>query len=107
MTNITQFELEDLLDIGAIILTYLVIVCIPVLIVKIKRQSFTSGDFFLWYIYSFWFWIFAFFHAVFFVKSERGCIECPACKELIKEDANMCKYCHTVLEDWHHNHKID
>ena len=72
--------------------TAFVIAFIPAFIAKNKGRNFL-----LWYIYGFAFFIIALIHSL-FMKDHSG-IQCPACKEWIKEDASVCKYCHTVLTE--------
>ena len=71
---------------------------IPAYIAKNKGRSFWT-----WYIFGALLFIIALPCAL-FAKDKSG-VQCPACKEWIKEDASVCKYCHTVIADYYGNQK--
>ena len=53
-------------------------------------------------IYGVLLFIVAFIHSLFL--SDHSGIRCPACKNWIKEEASVCKYCHVVLADYYREH---
>lgn len=75
----------------------MVLALIPAYIAKSKGRNFG-----LWYVYGVFIWIVAFIHSLFL--SDHSGMQCPNCKEWIKEDASVCKYCHTVLADYYKAH---
>ena len=72
----------------------LILGLIPAFIARSKGRNFTQ-----WYIYGILLFIVAFIHSL-CLKDHSG-MRCPACKEWIKEDATVCKYCHTVIADFY------
>ena len=69
---------------------------IPAFIAKNKGRSF-----WLWYLFGVALFIVALPCAL-LCKDHSG-MQCPACKEWIKEDAAICKHCHTVISDYYRN----
>lgn len=70
---------------------------IPAIIARKKGRNFKR-----WYIYGVLLFIVAFIHSLFL--SDHSGIRCHACKNWIKEEASVCKYCHTVLADYYREH---
>ncbi|MFQ5543856.1 MAG: hypothetical protein ACE5FY_05845 [Nitrospiria bacterium] len=64
-----------------------------------------NRPFFPWAIYGFWFFFVAIIHvAVIGDKSYEdaqlkgvGYVKCPACAEMVRQDASLCKHCKTPL----------
>lgn len=75
----------------------LIIGIIPALIAKNKGHSFA-----MWYVFGVLLFIVA-LPCSLFLKDISG-IQCPNCKEWIKEDASVCKYCYTVIADYYREH---
>lgn len=75
----------------------LILGLIPAFIAKHKGRNFKR-----WYIYGVLLFIVAFIHSLFL--SDHSGICCPVCKNWIKENASVCKYCHTVLADYYREH---
>lgn len=75
----------------------LVLGLIPAFIARSKGRNFKR-----WYIYGALLFIVAFIHSIFL--SDHSGICCPVCKKWIKENATVCKYCHTVIADYYRDH---
>lgn len=67
---------------------------IPAFIAKNKGRSFV-----LWYLYGFMIFIVALIHSI-MLKDHSG-VQCPACKEWVKEDAVICKHCHINIPEYY------
>lgn len=67
---------------------------IPAFIAKNKGRNF-----WLWYFYGFMLFIVALIHSL-IIKDESG-VQCPACKEWVKEDAVICKHCHINIPEYY------
>lgn len=74
---------------------------IPAFLARSKGRSFLR-----WYIFGIIFWILPAILVIFLPKNQKGLDErmlkkgfrkCPACAELIKEEAVLCKHCNTDL----------
>jgi len=70
---------------------------LPAFIAKKKGRKF-----WLWWLYGVAFWIVATPHSLLIKETEEfqlkhGMKKCPACAELIKEKATVCKHCSKVL----------
>ena len=75
----------------------LVLAFIPAYIAKRKGRNFKR-----WYIYGLFIWIVAFIHSL--LLSDHSGLQCPSCKNWIKENSSVCKYCHIVLADYYRDH---
>jgi uncharacterized membrane protein YczE len=94
------------LEIFVILILAIIIGLIPAVIAQSKGQSFV-----LWWVYGAAIFIVALPHAL-IMKADKAALEraeldndmrkCPACAELIKEEAKKCRYCGTLLADDYH-----
>jgi RNA polymerase subunit RPABC4/transcription elongation factor Spt4 len=94
------------LEIYGILILAIIIGLIPAVIAQSKGQSFV-----LWWVYGAAIFIVALPHAL-IMKADKAALEraeldndmrkCPACAELIKEEAKKCRYCGTLLADDYH-----
>lgn len=71
---------------------------IPAYIAKKKGRNFG-----MWYVYGLLLWIVALIHSL--CLEDHSGMQCPVCKEWIKEDASVCKHCHTVIADYYREHQ--
>jgi hypothetical protein len=94
------------LEIFAILGLAIIIGLLPAVIAQSKGQSFV-----VWWVYGAAIFIVALPHAL-IMKADKAALEraeldndmrkCPACAELIKEEAKKCRYCGTLLADDYH-----
>ncbi len=86
-----------------LILTGLVLGIIPGIIARKKGRNF-----WLWYLYGVAFFLIALVHSLLISKTpeqkrldmlEQGYVECPFCKEFIKDGAQICPHCQKELKD--------
>ena len=70
---------------------------IPAFIAKSKGRSFLT-----WYVYGIALFIVALIHSCVIKSTEdcqlsQGMKKCPFCAELVKQEANVCRYCSSKL----------
>lgn len=72
----------------AILLFIILMAMLPAFIASKKGRGFIG-----WFIYALLLWPVAFIHAL--VMGDRSTL-CPACKEPVNEDAEICPHCRTA-----------
>ena len=89
------------MDFLILIIWSIILALIPATIARTKGRNFG-----LWYVYGLALFIVALIHSLCISKSaekqkedalEAGLVECPYCKEFIKEGAKICKHCKKEL----------
>ena len=83
-------------------LILLIIILFAVAAIPAKMAEKKGRSFWHWYIYGCIIWPVATIHA--WVMKARNTKICPCCKEEIKEDAVVCKFCHTDLIKYYQEH---
>lgn len=86
-----------------ILFVCLLIGLIPAAIARSKGR----GPFILWWLYGAGLFIVAIIHAILLrpsqqnidlAKASEGFRKCPACAEMVRAEASICKHCRTALE---------
>ena len=85
-------------ELWAVIVITLILALIPASIAKKKGRDFSA-----WYIYGVLLWIVAFIHSI--AMKDKSGHQCPMCKEWIKEEAVVCKHCHTNIAEYYKNNQ--